>query len=156
MLALASRNFWCCCKWPAGRLCLVAVTGFVLDHPVLDMMGWMGATMTLYLLFLTIWGLMTNYRDVYYSDGRNIESSLWPAVLLGLLLTFGLFSLSFLLQKCQPYLVTLWGIGDVGVTEYTLVTKSSWTAQQHKNSTNANTNASGTVLVQSLLTIREE
>jgi hypothetical protein len=100
MLAPASCDFWCCWKWPAGRLCLVAVTGFVLDHPVLDMMGWMGATMTLYSLFLAIWGPTTNYRDVYYSDGQNIESSLWPDVLLGLLLTFRLFSLSFLLQKC--------------------------------------------------------
>jgi hypothetical protein len=108
VLALASDNFWCCWKWPVGRLCLVAVTGFVLDHPVLDMMGWLGATMTLYLLFLAIRGPTTNSNDVYYNNGRSTESSLWPAVLLGLLLTFGLFSLSFSLQKCRPYLVAYW------------------------------------------------
>jgi hypothetical protein len=160
MLALASRDFWCCWKWPAGRLCLVAVTGFVLDHPVLDMMGWMGATMTLYSLFLAIRGPTTNYRDVYYSDGRNIESSLWPAVLLGLLLTFGLFSLSFSLQKCRPYLVAYWRRFRriLHLASRNTPSSQSQAGQSNitNNNTHSNTNTSDTVLVHSLLTIREE
>jgi hypothetical protein len=159
VLALTSPDFWCCWKFPVGRLCLVALTGFVLDHPVLDIMGWMSATLTLYFLFLAIRGPTTNYRDVYYSDGRNTDSSLWPAVLLGLLITCGLFCLSFSLQKCRPYLVAYSRRFCKILRLASKNTSSSRGQAGQPNNTNDNNNTNGrsdTVLLQSLLTIREE
>jgi hypothetical protein len=93
------------------------MTGFVLDHPVLHIMGWTGADMAFYFLFLAIWGSTmtttrnTTYADDYYDGGRNDDNRMWHAVPLGLVISFGLFSLRFFSSKRADH--TLWHIQDV-------------------------------------------
>jgi hypothetical protein len=168
VLALASPNFWCCWKWPIGRLCLAAATGFVLDHPVLHIMGWTGAAMTLYFLFLAIWGsTMTtttsrNFNDDYYyhDGGQNNDKSLWPTVPLGLVITCGLFSLSFSLQKSRPYLVAysrrFWRIVQMASRNASSSSRGGQGAQPNNTRNNNNNNNNDTVMMQSLLTTRDE
>jgi hypothetical protein len=153
VLALASPDFWCCWKWPVGRLCLAVVTGVVLDHPVLHIMGWMSAAVTLSFFCLSIWDSTTpttrNSNDDGYDDGRN--SSMWPAVPLGLVITCGLFSLSFSLRKSRLYLVVysrrFWRI---------LQLASRNASSSSRGGRRASSNNNDSVMMQSLLSPRDE
>jgi hypothetical protein len=153
VLALISPGFWCCWKWPVGRLCLAVLTGFVLDHPVLHIMGWMSAAMTLLVLFLAIWGSMMTTTTTL---GRtNDSTTMWHAAPLGLVITCGLFSLSFSLQKSKPYLVAYlrpsWRILQ-------LASRNAFSSSRGGQGTpsNNNNNNNDTALMQSLLSTRDE
>jgi hypothetical protein len=151
ILALVSPGFWCCWKWPVGRLCLAVLTGFVLDHPVLHVMGWMSAAMTLLFLFLAIWGSMMT-TTIQHTLGLTNDSTLWHAVPLGLVITCGLFSLSFSLQKSRPYLVAYsrrsWRILQLASRNAFLSSRGGQGAPSYNNN--------DTALMQSLLTTRDE
>jgi hypothetical protein len=113
--AVASPDFWCCWRLPIGIVCLGAVIGVILNHPVLQILGGVGAVATVLLVVVTI--VAPEYSMNYFEWG------LWTIAPSGLVISCGIFSLSFSIQKYRFYLVAylrrVWRILQLASTNRT-------------------------------------
>jgi hypothetical protein len=153
--AVASLEFWCCWRMPVVTLCLAAVIGVILNHPVLQIMGGVGAVVTLLLLVLAVF-LTPGDGFGIFTHGYQSGRTFWNDVPLGLVISSGLFSLSFSIQKHRSYLVAYW---RRAVRILQLASQNAFTRRGGGNSrfhpSHAN-RSSDTGLLQSLLSTRDE